>query len=79
MFEFNILLDDNDYLLFNQYHLLNSPSGKKSLMSFRLIIPFLCFMVLVIFYIAGFDFELILIEAIMMTVFLFCGLGIAKR
>ncbi len=29
MFEFNITLDDNDYLLFNQYHLFNSRNGKK--------------------------------------------------
>jgi hypothetical protein len=29
MFEFKITLDDEDYLLFNQYHLLNSPTGKK--------------------------------------------------
>ncbi|WP_024294466.1 YcxB family protein [Lacrimispora indolis] len=79
MFEFNIFLDDNDYLLFNQYHLLNSPSGKKSLMSFRLIIPFLCFMVLVIFCIAGSDFELILIEAIMMTVFSILWIGYSKK
>lgn len=79
MFEFHIFLDDNDYLLFNQYHLLNSPSGKKSLMSFRLIIPFLCFMVLVIFCIVGFDFELILIEAIMMTIFSVLWIGYSKK
>jgi hypothetical protein len=29
MFEFKITLSDDDYLLFNQYHLLNSLSGKK--------------------------------------------------
>lgn len=79
MFEFHIFLDDNDYLLFNQYHLLNSPSGKKTLMSFRLIIPFLCFMVLVIFCIVGSDFKLILTEAIMMTVFSVLWIGYSKK
>ena len=68
MFEFNITLDDNDYLLFNQYHLFNSRSGKNSLIFFRFIIPCICIMVIFIFWIAGSDFELILIEAILMAI-----------
>ncbi len=68
MFEFKITLDDNDYLLFNQYHLFNSPIGKKTLMSFRFIVPLICFMFVVIFYIADSDPQLILIEAILMTI-----------
>lgn len=48
MFEFKITLDDDDYLLFNQYHLLNSPIGKRSLMTFKMIIPFICLMFVVI-------------------------------
>ncbi|WFR59307.1 YcxB family protein [Anaerocolumna sp. AGMB13025] len=79
MFEFKITLDDEDYLLFNQYHLLNSPSGKKSLMSFRFITPFLCFMVIVIFCIAGSDFELILSEAIVMTIISILWIGYSKK
>ena len=79
MFEFKINLDDEDYLLFNQYHLLNSPSGKKSLMSFRFIIPFFCFMIIVIFCIAGADFELILIEAIVLTVLSILWIGFSKK
>jgi hypothetical protein len=69
MFEFKINLDDDDYLLFNQYHLINSPIGKKTLMSYRFIIPIICFMFVFIFWIAGSDYQLILIEAIMMTIF----------
>ncbi len=68
MFEFNITLDDNDYLLFNQYHIFNSRSGKKSLIFSRFIVPYICLMVIIIFGIAGSDFELILIEAILMTI-----------
>ncbi len=79
MFEFKINLDDEDYLLFNQYHLLNSPSGKKSLMSFRFIIPFFCFMIIVIFCIAGSDFELILIEAIVLTILSILWIGFSKK
>lgn len=69
MFEFKITLDDDDYLLFNQYHLLNSSIGKKTLMSFRIIIPFICFMIVVIFCIAGSSIQLILFESIVMTIF----------
>lgn len=79
MFEFKITLNDDDYLRFNQYHLLNSPIGKKSLMSFRLIIPFICFMVVVIFCIAGSDFQLILFEAIVMVIFSIVWIGYSKK
>ena len=79
MFEFKITLDDDDYLLFNQYHLLNSSIGKKTLMSFRFIIPFICFMVVVIFYIAGSDYKLILIEAIVMTIFSIMWIVYSKK
>jgi hypothetical protein len=79
MFEFKITLNDDDYILFNQYHLLNSPSGKKSLMSLRFIIPFICFMFITIFCIAGSDFELILIESILMTIISIFGIGFSKK
>lgn len=69
MYEFQITLDDDDYLRFNQYHLFNSSIGKKTIMSFRLLIPFICFMVVVIFFIAGADFLLMLFEAIAMLIF----------
>jgi hypothetical protein len=79
MFEFKITLDDDDYLLFNQYHLLNSSSGKKYLISARFFIPFICFMVVVIFCVAGSDFELVLIEAILMTIFSVLWIGYSKK
>lgn len=68
MFEFKITLDDGDYLLFNQYHLLNSPVGKKNLMTFKMIIPFICFMFVAVIFIVNPDFQLLLIEAILMTI-----------
>lgn len=79
MFEFKITLDDDDYSLYNQYHLLNSPSGKKTLMYFRLIIPFISFMVVVIFSIADSDFLLILIEAILMTILSVLWIAYSKK
>jgi len=79
LLEFKITLDDDDYLLFNQYHLLNSPIGKKSLILFRFIIPFISFMFVIIFLIAGSDFLLILIEAIMLTILSIFWIGYSKR
>lgn len=79
MFEFKTTLDDEDYLLFNQYHLLNSPLGKKSFMAFRFIIPFICFMFVVIFCIAGSDLQLILIEAIFLTISSILWVGCSKK
>ena len=79
MFEFKTTLDDDDYLLFNQYHLLNSPTGKKSLIFFRFIIPFICLVFVVIFFIAGVDFQLILIEAIVMTILSIIWVGFSKK
>lgn len=79
MFEFKITLDDDDYLLFNQYHLLNSSSGKKYLLVYRLIVLFICLMVIVIFSIAGADFGLILVEAILMTIFSVLWIGFSKK
>lgn len=79
MFEFNVTLSDDDYLLFNKYHLLNSPIGKKGLMSIRFFIPFICFMFVIILCIAGSDFGLILIESILMTIISIIWIGFSKK
>ena len=79
MFEYKITLDDNDYLIFNQYHLLNSNSGKKYLKTTRFFVPFIFFMFVVIFCIAGADFELILIEAILMTILSVLWIGFSEK
>lgn len=68
MFEFNVILNDEDYLLFNQYHLLNSSTGKRSLTAFRLIIPLICFVFVAIFFIADADSKVIFAEAIAMAI-----------
>ncbi|NCC87003.1 MAG: YcxB family protein [Clostridia bacterium] len=68
MFEFKITLNDDDYILFNQYHLLNSPSGKKSFMFFKILFPLICFMYLLILFGATSDFELSLILTIPMII-----------
>lgn len=79
MFEFNITLDDNDYLLFNQYHLFNSRNGKNFLRYYRFLAPFVSLIVIAIFYMAGSDFELILLEAILMTIISIWFIGFSKK
>lgn len=49
MFEFQYTLDDEDYLEFNKYHLLNSPAGKRNIRILRMLLPaMLAIMLLVI-------------------------------
>ena len=43
MFEFKINLSYDDYILFNNYSFLNSPSGKRLLMINKMMIPIFCF------------------------------------
>ncbi len=57
-------LEYSDYLLFNEYHLFNSASGKSSLAAFKCMLPFIAFMCIFIFLIARADPLLILIETI---------------
>ncbi len=68
MFEYKITLGEDDYIRFNEFHMLNSPSGKKTLMACRLIGPLMCIMVLIVLIIANADILLFLLEAALMTV-----------
>lgn len=79
MFEFKITLDDDDYLLFNQYHLLNSPFGKRNLLIYKMLIPVVCFIFLVAVFIANPDFQLLLIETILMTILSILWVGYSKK
>lgn len=68
MFEFNVELNDEDYIQFNQYHMINSPMGKRNLMIYRAIIPIVCFFVISIFWMAGVDGLLIFFEFVPLTI-----------
>ena len=68
MYEFKVTLDDEDYILFNQYHLLNSSAGKKSLLFYRLIFPAISFLTIVMFILTETDRHLITTEVIVLTI-----------
>ena len=64
MFKFNITLDDNDYFEYNKYYILNSPTGRRALLYYRLIMPMISLLIIYIFWIARADFGLIIAEII---------------
>src|SRR5574343_165930 len=68
MFEFKINLSYDDYILFNNYSFLNSPSGKRLLMINKMMIPIFCFLCVVVLIAFNLDVLLILIEAIVLTI-----------
>lgn len=79
VFEFKVTLDDSDFILFNKYHLLHSPIGKKSLLPFRFIIPFISFIFVAIFIIIQADLNLIIIEAVSLTLLSVLWIGFSKK
>lgn len=68
MFEFNIKLDEDDYLELNLYHMLNNSIVRKLLIISRFIIPIIFFILLVKTYIEGTYFQIIIIEGILFTI-----------
>ena len=66
MFEFNIVLTEQDYIRFNQYHMTHSANGKKAILLLRLLMPIISLCALLIFVVADADPTLILIEAIVL-------------
>ncbi|RPF47342.1 YcxB-like protein [Hydrogenoanaerobacterium saccharovorans] len=68
MIKIDYKLNENDYLMFNEYHLLNSYTGKKSLTTFRMMLPIISLLAILIFFIASADLELILIEVALLFI-----------
>lgn len=60
--------NDNDYLAFNQYHILNSTTGKKSLLYIRLFPIALSVLIMSIMGVRGDDTLLIAIEAVLLAI-----------
>lgn len=78
MYKYNITLNDDDYLQFNQYSLLNSRSGKRVLMRYRLLAPLLYFSIIVIT-LTDADFYTILSETITMAILSIIWIVVCKR
>lgn len=79
MYQFNYQCDDNDYFAFNQYHLENSVPGKKALLTFRLVIPVFCILVIMIFLVAHADAKFIIMESVILLIISVLWIIFAKK
>lgn len=62
-------ITDNDYLAFNNYHLRYTKTGRKALLSMRLIAPVLSLFALILFWIAECDLYFIIVELVAFIIF----------
>ena len=68
MYKFTFVLTDEDYFEFNKHQVLTSPSGKKNLAAYRLLLPLVMFIILLGFVVAKADTTLIVIELIWIVI-----------
>ena len=64
MYQFINSVTEDDYLAFNEYHLLHSTQGKRVLMTHRLLTPSISLFAIVVFWIADVSRELLITEMI---------------
>lgn len=77
--EFQFCITEEDYLAFNQYALLNSTAGKRSLLIYRLCLPAI-FLLLVLFSIMmDEDLWFIFVQIILSIIFSFLFILFSKR
>lgn len=79
MFEFKVVLDEREYLLFNEYHFLNSRNGKNLLMFYRLLVPVVSLITVVTLYVLDPKLQAALFTGFVMTIFSILGVVFAKR
>lgn len=63
--EFQFYITEEDYLAFNQYSLLNSTAGKRTLFTLRTYIPAIFMLLMLLLMLTTDNFGLFLVEAIM--------------
>lgn len=69
LYQFKYLLDDNDYLEFNKFHMYNSLSNKKAIIALRLAVPILMTINLLLFQKSYQKLETLVISIIIIAVF----------
>ena len=67
MYQFKNSVTEDDYLAFNEYHLLHSAQGKKAVNMFRILTPILSLLAIVIFWVANVSQELLVAEIIALS------------
>ena len=67
--KYKIRINDEDYIRFNIFHANHSKEGKRSKNMQRVRFPILSLLIIMVFFLAGAKYGLIITEAIFMTVF----------
>lgn len=68
MFQINNSITTEDYLTFNEYHLLHSEQGKRAINMYRILAPVLSLFAIVIFWIADVSQVLLITEIIALSI-----------
>ena len=68
MFQIKNSITKDDYLSFNQYHLLHSEQGKRAINMYRIVTPVLSLLAIVIFWIAEVSQMLLITEIIALSI-----------
>lgn len=68
MYAYKISLSEKEYIQFNEYHLLHSAVGKKALLQHKIVLPLLSLLIIIIFFSAKADMNLIIIESIFLGI-----------
>lgn len=79
MYKFEICLTEQDYLSFNNYHVINSQAGKKALRATKFLYVILSLLVVLIFYITKKNFNLFVIQAALMMIVSVLGIVFTKK
>ncbi|WP_160319138.1 YcxB family protein [Youngiibacter fragilis] len=79
MIEFKVTLSDQDYLHFNWYQLSNSAAGKRALLSYRLILPVILYILLFVLFVIDSDFKIIFFAAIVVTIMSALWVAFSKK
>ena len=67
--KYKIRINEEDYICFNIFHANHSKEGKRSKNIQRVKYPILSLIIIMIFFLAGAGYRLIIAEAVFMTVF----------
>ena len=64
----NVNVNENDFIIFNEYYMKNSSQGKRSTLLSRLLLPAVFLVIIMICLVAKADFTVIILEVIIFSI-----------
>lgn len=64
----NVNVNENDFIIFNEYYMKNSNQGKRSTLLSRLLLPAVFLVIIMICLVAKADFTVIILEVIIFSI-----------